>query len=240
MPGSVVQARAAAGGLGATMFASRSPTAASRRSRRAPSPSGAERFTASRSPACRTLHSHAFQRGMAGLAERRGAAARQLLDLARDRCTASSLTMTPGRRRGDRRAALCRDAGGGLHPRRRVPLSASRSRRAALCRSRRDGRPRSPRRPKRRGIGLTLLPVFYAHSDFGGAPPLPGQRRFICDLDLFARLVEASRAALVDASRARSLGVAPHSLRAVTPERARGYVAARAGRAASTCTSPNR
>ena len=28
------------------------------------------------------------------------------------------------------------------------------------------------------GIGMTLLPVFYAHSDFGGAPPNEGQRRF--------------------------------------------------------------
>lgn len=65
------------------------------------------------------------------------------------------------------------------------------------------------------GIGLTLLPVFYAHADFGGAPPAPGQRRFISDLDGFARLVEASRAKLpADAL----LGVAPHSLRAVTPD----------------------
>ena len=29
------------------------------------------------------------------------------------------------------------------------------------------------------GIGLTLLPVFYAHGDFGGAPPSPGQARFL-------------------------------------------------------------
>ena len=29
------------------------------------------------------------------------------------------------------------------------------------------------------GIGLTLLPVFYAQSGFGGLPPTPGQRRFI-------------------------------------------------------------
>src|SRR3569623_1451167 len=65
------------------------------------------------------------------------------------------------------------------------------------------------------GIGLTLLPVFYAHSDFGGAPPAPGQRRFISDLDGFARLVEARRAKLpLDAT----LGVAPHSLRAVTAD----------------------
>jgi len=65
------------------------------------------------------------------------------------------------------------------------------------------------------GIGLTLLPVFYAHADFGGAPPAPGQRRFISDVDGFARLVEASRAKLpADAV----LGIAPHSLRAVTPD----------------------
>ena len=66
------------------------------------------------------------------------------------------------------------------------------------------------------GIGLTLLPVLYAHANFGGVAPVPGQRRFINDIDRFGRLVAASRHA------ARSLegavvGVAPHSLRAVTP-----------------------
>ena len=65
------------------------------------------------------------------------------------------------------------------------------------------------------GIGLTLLPVFYAHADFGGAPPAPGQRRFVSDPDGFARLVEASRAKLPPDA---VLGVAPHSLRAVTPD----------------------
>ena len=41
------------------------------------------------------------------------------------------------------------------------------------------------------GIGLTLLPVFYAHSNFGGKAPNHGQRRFIHNLDSFARLLEA-------------------------------------------------
>src|SRR5260370_22274039 len=41
------------------------------------------------------------------------------------------------------------------------------------------------------GIGLTLLPVFYAHSDFGGAAPLPAQRRFIHDTGDFLRLLAA-------------------------------------------------
>lgn len=62
------------------------------------------------------------------------------------------------------------------------------------------------------GINLTLLPVFYAHSDFGGAPPLPAQRRFIHDLEAFRRLFEG-----LGRQRAAPLGIAPHSLRAVTP-----------------------
>jgi len=62
------------------------------------------------------------------------------------------------------------------------------------------------------GIRLTLLPVFYAHSDFGGSAPMPAQRRFIHDTGSFLRLVDA----LADRKWQR-LGIAPHSLRAVTP-----------------------
>src|SRR6266516_734610 len=62
------------------------------------------------------------------------------------------------------------------------------------------------------GIRLTLLPVFYAHSDFGGAPPLPAQRRFIHDIDSFRALF-----AVLARPRGEKLGIAPHSLRAVTP-----------------------
>ena len=73
------------------------------------------------------------------------------------------------------------------------------------------------------GIGLTLLPVFYAHANFGGLPPAPGQRRFITDLDGFARLLEATRRAAADLS-GTVVGVAPHSLRAVTPDELREVV----------------
>jgi formimidoylglutamate deiminase len=61
------------------------------------------------------------------------------------------------------------------------------------------------------GIDLLLLPVFYAHANFGGAAPLAEQRRFICSPDQFARLVERCRALA-------PTGIAPHSLRAVTAE----------------------
>jgi formiminoglutamate deiminase len=67
------------------------------------------------------------------------------------------------------------------------------------------------------GIGITLLPVFYAHGDFGGAPPTGGQRRFICDIDGFAHLFEGSRAAAASLDGA-NIGIAPHSLRAVAPD----------------------
>ena len=67
------------------------------------------------------------------------------------------------------------------------------------------------------GIGLTLLPTFYAHSGFGGAAPTVRQRRFINDVESFARVVEASRSA-VRGLQGATVGVAPHSLRAVTPE----------------------
>jgi formiminoglutamate deiminase len=65
------------------------------------------------------------------------------------------------------------------------------------------------------GIGLTLLPVFYAHSGFGGAEPKQTQRRFIHDTDSFARLLEAAHKAVSGLGDA-VVGVAPHSLRAVT------------------------
>lgn len=64
------------------------------------------------------------------------------------------------------------------------------------------------------GIGLTLLPVFYAHSGFGGIPPANGQRRFVNDVDRFALLLDGTRTALIGLDDA-CVGVAPHSLRGV-------------------------
>jgi formimidoylglutamate deiminase len=66
------------------------------------------------------------------------------------------------------------------------------------------------------GIGLTLLPVLYNASGFDGAPCTEGQRRFACDVDLFLRIREGVPGA----------GVAPHSLRAVTPDALRAVLAA--------------
>ena len=59
------------------------------------------------------------------------------------------------------------------------------------------------------GIGLTLLPVLFRQSGFLGKPPTPAQRRFVCDRDVYARLMETR-------VPPGNIGIAPHSLRAVT------------------------
>jgi formiminoglutamate deiminase len=66
------------------------------------------------------------------------------------------------------------------------------------------------------GIGLTLLPTLYRFGGFGEAAAGAGQRRFLNTPDQFARLVDASVTALADLDDAR-VGVALHSLRAVAP-----------------------
>ena len=66
------------------------------------------------------------------------------------------------------------------------------------------------------GIGMTLLPVLYQASGFGGAAPSEGQRRFILSTDRFLSLVQGLAAATAGDGQF-SVGVAPHSLRAVTP-----------------------
>jgi formimidoylglutamate deiminase len=73
------------------------------------------------------------------------------------------------------------------------------------------------------GIGLTLLPVFYAHSGFGSAPPTTGQRRFIHTVDSYARLVASLETDA--AARRYQVGIAAHSLRAVAPDELRAIVA---------------
>jgi formimidoylglutamate deiminase len=68
------------------------------------------------------------------------------------------------------------------------------------------------------GIGLTLLPVQYQYGGCDKRPLGAGQVRFGNDPDQFARLVSGARNALSGLPDDTNLGVAPHSLRAVAPE----------------------
>ncbi len=72
----------------------------------------------------------------------------------------------------------------------------------------------------RTGIGLTMLPVLYQQGGFGGAAPVDGQRRFVQSTEDLLRLVGALSA---DAAIPR-VGLALHSLRAVSAEALRDAV----------------
>jgi len=171
-------------------------------------------------PALCNLHSHAFQRGMAGLAERRGDAADTFWTW-RETMYRFALAMTPDD--FEAVAALLYvemlEAGfaavGEFHYLHNAPDGAAYAAPAELA-------ARVVAAAEATGIGLTLLPVFYAHATFGGAPPRPEQRRFVTSLDSFARLVDESRALMRGVG---PVGVAPHSLRAATPAEIAAVVA---------------
>ncbi len=68
------------------------------------------------------------------------------------------------------------------------------------------------------GIGLTHLPVLYAQGGADGRPLAGGQLRFGSDLDGFATLYEAAARIIAGLPADAEIGVAPHSLRAVPPD----------------------
>jgi formiminoglutamate deiminase len=166
-------------------------------------------------PGLPNLHSHAFQRGMAGLAERRGPGGDSFWSWR------ETMYRFVGRIDPDALEAIAAlafiemlEAGftrvGEFHYLHHDPAGHPYADPARMAQA-------IVAAAGQTGIGLTLLPVFYAHSGFGGAEPRPGQRRFIHDLDGFAKLIEATRRA-VAALPDSELGLAAHSLRAVTPE----------------------
>jgi formimidoylglutamate deiminase len=165
-------------------------------------------------PGMPDLHSHAFQRGMAGLTETRGPGPDSFWTW-RSLMYRFALSMDPEQVEAVAAQVYMEmlEAGfsrvGEFHYLHHAP----------------DGQPydnvcemalRIVSASIQTGIRLTLLPVFYAHSGFGGQTPTEGQCRFINGLDQFARLLEGCRDALRTFSGS-VVGVAPHSLRAVTP-----------------------
>ena len=165
-------------------------------------------------PGIANVHSHAFQRAMAGLAERRGPGDDSFWSW-RETMYRFALAMNP-----DQMEAIAAGAYAQM-----LEAGFTRVGEFHYLHHAQDGRPycqiaemaaRIAAAAEQTQIGLTLLPVFYAHSGFDGAPPDSGQRRFICNLDSFARLVESARQMVASLDGA-NVGLAPHSLRAVTP-----------------------
>jgi len=168
-------------------------------------------------PAPVNLHSHAFQRAMAGLSERRGPNPRdsfwtwrtlmyrflERLDPDDVEAIAAFVQME---------MLECGQAavvefhylhhGPDGHPYENVGELSARIASAAAT----------------SGIGLTLLPVLYSVGGCDGRALAGGQRRFGNDPERFARLHERAGEAIAALPADARLGVAPHSLRAVTRE----------------------
>ncbi len=71
---------------------------------------------------------------------------------------------------------------------------------------------------ERAGIGLTHLPVLYSYGGAGKAALSEAQLRFFNTPEAYARLVDQVRAQARDMPADTRIGIAPHSLRATAPE----------------------
>ena len=164
-------------------------------------------------PGMPNLHSHAFQRAIAGLTEYRGQAQdsfwswrtlmyRFALRIAPEQLEAIALglyveMLEAGYTHVCEFHYLHHDSDG-------RPYADDATLSLALLRAARQA-----------GIGITLLPVLYQTSGFGATPPGEGQRRFIRSTDSMLRLLQQLKPTCEE--QGARLGLAPHSLRAVPP-----------------------
>ena len=178
-------------------------------------------------PGVANLHSHAFQRGFAGLTEARGPGADSFWTW-RDMMYRFALGLDPDAAQAVAEMAYVEmlEAGytrvGEFHYLHHAP----------------DGRPYAdPAEMSARifaasaatGIALTHLPVFYAHGGFGPTAASDGQRRFLHDREAFLRLIELCDRMAADRPGA-VVGLAPHSLRAASADDLAALIPALPGR----------
>ena len=166
-------------------------------------------------PGIPNLHSHAFQRAMAGLTERAGPGGdsfwtwREVMYGFVDR-------LGPGDVEAIAAQLYCEMLKAGytgvaeFHYLHHAPNGGAYDDLAEMAE-------RVTAAARRTGIALTLLPVLYNAGGFGGAPVGGAQRRFANDTERLLRIVEAMRHRH-GADPGFRVGLAPHSLRAVGPE----------------------
>lgn len=179
----------------------------------AEAPANAERLAGAVVPGMPNLHSHAFQRALAGLTEARGPGEdsfwtwRQLMYGFVERIEPEQVQAIAAQLYVEMLQAGYTTVGEFHylhHQKDGSPYETSTEISDRIIAAAGDA-----------GIAISHLPVLYACSGFGGVAPEPGQRRFLNNSDSFAALVEA----LISKYRGHPLvriGIAPHSLRAVT------------------------
>ncbi len=166
-------------------------------------------------PGMANLHSHAFQRAMAGLAETGSASEnsfwtwRELMYRFLERMSPDDVEAIAAQLYVEMlRAGYT--AVGEFHYLHHSPDGTPYANAAEMSE-------RILAAARQTGIAITHLPVLYAHSNFGGVPPNPAHRRFVNNEESLVKLVTSLRARYSNEPLMR-IGVAPHSLRAVTPE----------------------
>jgi formimidoylglutamate deiminase len=183
---------------------------------------GADSLAGTVLPGMPNLHSHAFQRAMAGLAERAGAGEdsfwgwREIMYAFVAKIDPEDLEAIAAQlyvemlKAGYTSVAefhyLHHDRDGVPYSD-RVTLSEAIAAAAATA-----------------GIGLTLLPVLYQTGGFGGRPAGAGQRRFLNGVDDILGMIETLRQRHRGDANFR-VGLAAHSLRAVPPDSLKAAVA---------------
>ncbi|MCJ8236777.1 formimidoylglutamate deiminase [Peteryoungia algae] len=168
-------------------------------------------------PALQNLHSHAFQRAMAGLAEKSGSTDdsfwtwRETMYRLVERMSPDDVEVVATKLYSE----LLKGGFGHV-------VEFHYFHHAVTGSGRSDGFEMSARilrAAETAGIGLTHLPVFYAHAGFGGIAPNDGQKPFIHSVDGFLSLLE--RLAPECKAVGARLGLAIHSIRAATPDEMR-------------------
>lgn len=174
-------------------------------------------------PSPTNLHSHAFQRAMAGMSERRGPEPRdtfwtwrqimfRFLDVLRPEDVEAIAAFVQMEMLEAGYSAVAE-----FHYLHHQPGGVPYSSLAELSE-------RIVAAAQSTGIGLTLLPVFYQYGGLDGRPLTQGQVRFGNDFDRFARLHEDAGKALQALAEDVVLGGAPHSLRAISAQDLRQVV----------------
>ncbi|WP_050527720.1 formimidoylglutamate deiminase [Pseudorhodobacter aquimaris] len=168
-------------------------------------------------PAPTNLHSHAFQRAMAGLTERRGPDPRdsfwtwrQLMYRFLDRLTPEDVEAISAFVQMEM-AEAGYAAVAEFHYLHHAPGGTPYDNRAEMA-------ARVAAASARTGLGLTMLPVLYQFGGCDGRALGPGQNRFGNTPEEFVDLLEGAAAAIKTLPADTVLGLAPHSLRAVSKE----------------------
>lgn len=186
---------------------------------------GATRLGGPVLPGVVNAHSHAFQRAIAGLTERRSSGAGAADDFWswRDRMYSAANRITPEQLEAIASQLYAELLAGGY-----TQVCEFHYLHNAL-----DGAPYADpaemslalvRAAQGTGMGLTLLPTLYMRSGFTATGLREDQRRFASTPDGIARVVEAVQAHTKGDARI-NVGVAIHSLRAVSPPALRDLVA---------------